>query len=65
MHSNTPLSQCTVDDVLTEVTPFFDWSLHQMVDSAYSGEVEASQEHTLTSLVDWLEIWGIGQPQLW
>jgi len=62
MQSNMPLSHCSVDDVLTEVTPYFDESLLQTVDVAYPGAVEASLEHSPDFIVDWIEMWGIWRP---
>ena len=37
--SNTPLSHCSVDNVLTELTPLFHQTLFQVVDVADSGAV--------------------------
>ena len=44
--SNTPLSHCSVDNVLTEVMPLFHQTLLQVVDVAGPGAVYASLEHS-------------------
>jgi len=57
MQSNTPLSHCSVDNVLTEVTPLFHQTLLQVVDFADPGAVythrcstrQTSQSSGLTS----------------
>ena len=45
--SNTPLSHCSVDNVLTEVTPLFHQTLLQVVDVADPGAVQASLDWSI------------------
>ena len=63
--SNTPLSHCSVDNILIEVTPLFHQTLLQVVDVADPGAVHASLEHSSNLIVDWIEIWEIGRPHQW
>jgi len=43
--ANTPLSNCSVSDVLVEATPLLDESLFQVVDVANPATVDALLEH--------------------
>ena len=45
VQSNMPLSNCSVNDVLVEATPFFDETLFQVVNVANTATVEALLEH--------------------
>ena len=63
--SNTPLSCCSVDNVLTKVTRLFHQKMLQVVDVVDPGVVHASLEHSPDLIVDWIEIWGIGRPHQW
>jgi len=43
--SNTPLSNCSINDVLVEATPLLDETLFQVVDVANPAMVDALLEH--------------------
>ena len=43
--SNTPLSNCSVNDVLVEATPLLDETLFQVLDVANPAMVDALLEH--------------------
>ena len=44
-YSNTPLWNCSVNDVLVEATPLLDETLFQVVDVANPATVDALLEH--------------------
>jgi len=50
--SNTPLSNCSVSDVLVEATPLLDETLFQVVDVANPATVDALLEHAPHLIVD-------------
>jgi len=60
--SNMLLSHCSVDNVLTEVTPLFHQRMLQVVDVTDPGVVHTSLEQSAKLIVNWIEIWGIGRP---
>jgi len=49
---NTPLSNCSVNDVLVKATPLLDETLFQVVDVANRPTVDALLEHTPHLIVD-------------
>jgi len=49
--SNTPLSNCSVNDVLVEAAPLLDETLFQVVDVANPATVDALLEHALHLIV--------------
>ena len=63
MQSNTPLSNCSLNDVLIELVPFFNDTLFQVVNIVNSGAVDTTLANSPHIVVQGVEVGWIMRPR--
>ena len=61
----TPLVDCVINDALTEVSPFLDQALLEMLHVTYPRPIHPFLKHPRDLVVHWVEVWTVWWPECW